>query len=238
MLPVRDHLPARSTAVVNYLLIALNLAAFGLEAWSLSTGYDVEALSRRWALVPAQLVANPLANLPSLFTHMFLHGSLSHIGGNMLFLWIFGDNVEDALGHGRYALFYVLCGIAAAFTQVAASPHSTVPMLGASGAIAGVLAAYGLLYPRAPITIINPVPFLWLFWGFFLHVPAWFVILEFFGANLWNALQPSNPAGGVAFAAHVGGFIAGLLLQRWLRANAPVSHDRWNGVLATRRGRT
>jgi membrane associated rhomboid family serine protease len=238
MLPVRDHLPARSTAVVNYGLIAANLAAFGLEAWSLSTGHDAVALGHKWALVPAQLVAAPFATLPSLFTHMFLHGSLSHVAGNMLFLWIFGDNVEDALGHGRYALFYVLCGIAAAFAQVAASPHSTVPILGASGAIAGVLAAYGLLYPRAPITIINPIPFLWLFWGLFLQVPAWFVILEFFGANLWNALQPSNPAGGVAFVAHVGGFIAGLLLERPLRAHAPVSDNRWNGVLATRRRRT
>ena len=235
MLPVRDNLPTRSTAIVNYALIALNLAAFGVEAWSLSTGHDAAALGRRWALVPAQLAANPLAALPSLFTHLFLHGSLMHVGGNMLFLWIFGDNVEDALGHGRYALFYLLCGIAAAFAQVAASPHSTVPMLGASGAIAGVLAAYGLLYPRVPITIINPIPFLWLFWGLFLTVPAWFVILEFFGANLWNALQPSNPAGGVAFTAHVGGFIAGLLLQRPLRAHPSVSHERWNGVLATRR---
>ena len=237
MLPIRDHLQTRSVAVVNYVLIALNIGAFCIEAWSLAAGGDAQALGQRWALVPGQLVAHPLSSLPTLLTHLFLHASVAHVAGNMLFLWIFGDNVEDALGHGRYALFYILCGVAAALAQVAASPHSPVPMLGASGAISGVLAAYLLLYPRSPITIINPIPLLWLFWGFFLSVPAWFVILEFFGMNLWSALQPSNAAGGVAFVAHVGGFIAGLLLERPLRTQEPVSHDRWDRVLATRRRR-
>jgi membrane associated rhomboid family serine protease len=218
-------------------LIALNIAAFCLESWLVASGADAEALSRKWALVPAQLVTHPVASLPALFTHLFLHGSLAHVAGNMLFLWIFGDNVEDALGHWRYALFYLLCGIVAALAQVAASPHSTVPMLGASGAIAGVWAAYGVLYPTSTITIVNPIPLLWLFWGVFLYVPAWFVILEFFAVNLWNALQPSNAAGGVAFVAHVAGFIAGLVLQRPLRTREPVPYDRWNRVLATRRGR-
>jgi membrane associated rhomboid family serine protease len=146
----------------------------------------------------------------------------------MLFLRIFGDNVEDALGHARYALFYVTCGLVAAFAQIVASPHSTVPMLGASGAIAGVLAAYGVLYPRSPITVVNPIPLFWLFWGLFLSFPAWLVILEFFVVNLWSALQPSSATGGVAFAAHVGGFIGGLVLLPLLRKEDRVEHDSWN----------
>jgi membrane associated rhomboid family serine protease len=231
MLPIRDHLPTRSPAVVNYAIIAANVLVFALEASVSAGGSSVD----RWALVPAQLVARPAAAAPTLLTHMFLHGSLSHVGGNMLFLWIFGDNVEDALGHARYALFYFACGLAAAFAQVAMSPHSAVPMLGASGAIAGVLAAYGLLYPRSPITVVNPIPIMWFFWGLFISFPAWLVILEFFVVNLWNALQPSSGGGGVAFMAHVGGFLAGLVLLPLLRTQDPVDYDRWNRWLTPRR---
>lgn len=226
MLPVRDHLPTRSFPVVNYALIALNVVVFGFEAW-LAAGSSGPTSLDQWALVPAQLVAHPVASAPTLLTHMFLHGSLAHVAGNMLFLWIFGDNVEDALGHGRYVLFYVACGLVAALAQVAVSPHSTVPMLGASGAISGVLAAYGVLYPRSPITVVNPIPFMWIFWGLFMSLPAWFVILEFFAANLWNAFRPSSAAGGVAFVAHVGGFVAGLLLLPLLRTQEPVEYDPW-----------
>jgi len=237
MLPVRDHLPTRSFPAVNYGLIALNLCVFGLELWSVAGGADAGTLSRRWALVPAQLIAHPLASAPSLITHMFLHGGFPHIAGNMLFLWIFGDNVEDALGHVRYALFYLACGITAALAQVAASPHASVPMLGASGAIAGVLAAYAVLYPRSPVTVINPIPFMWLWWGFFMSFPAWLVILEFFAVNLWNAFQPSSAAGGVAFVAHVGGFIGGLVLLPVLRKREPVDYDAWDRWLGPRRSR-
>jgi len=166
---------------------------------------------------------------------MFLHGGVAHVAGNMLYLWIFGDNVEDALGHARYALFYFACGLVAAFAQIAADPHATVPMLGASGAIAGVLAAYGVLYPRSPITVVNPIPFMWIFWGLFMSFPAWLVILEFFAVNLWNAFQPSNQAGGVAFVAHVGGFIAGLVLLPLLRTEEPVEYEPWARWLRERR---
>jgi membrane associated rhomboid family serine protease len=186
------------------------------------------------ALVPAELVAHPLASLPALVGHMFLHGSLGHVAGNMLFLWIFGDNVEDALGHARYAAFYFACGLAAALAQVAASPHATVPMVGASGAISGVLAAYALLYPRSPIAVINPIPLMWLFWGLFLWLPAWFVILEWFGANLWDAFHSPRGEGGVAFFAHVGGFVAGLALLPLLRTQQPVEYDAWDRVLGPR----
>ncbi len=235
MLPVRDHLPVRSFPVVNYAVIALNIAAFGLEAQKAASGEDLELVIRHWGLVPDQLLAHPLASAPSLLSHMFLHGSLLHLAGNMLFLWIFGDNVEDAMGHARYALFYLLCGLCAATAQVAVSPHSAVPMLGASGAISGVLAAYGILYPQSSITVINPIPILWLFWGLFMTLPAWFVILEFFAVNLWSALQPTSPAGGVAFVAHVAGFIAGLILLQVLKKEQPVAYDPWERVLGPRR---
>jgi membrane associated rhomboid family serine protease len=235
MLPVRDSLPTRLRPAVNYALIALNIGVFAIEAALAMGGADMEALSRQWALVPAQLLAHPLASAPTLLIHMFLHGGLAHVAGNMLFLWIFGDNVEDALGHARYVFFYLVCGLVAAFAQVAMSPQSTEPMLGASGAISGVLAAYLILYPTSPITVVNPIPFMWLFWGLFILLPAWFVIIEWFAVNLWNALQPSNAAGGVAFVAHVGGFVGGLALSPLLRTRKPVEYDPWQRMLGPRR---
>ncbi|MGH7434458.1 MAG: rhomboid family intramembrane serine protease, partial [Polyangiaceae bacterium] len=168
----------------------------------------------------------------------FMHDptNLTHIGGNMLFLWIFGDNVEDAMGHGRYFLFYIAGGIAAAAAQTIAAPVSVVPMVGASGAISAVLAAYLFLYPRSPITVINPIPLLWLFWGLFLHFPAWLVIGEFFLVNLWSALT-ANAQGGVAFMAHVGGFVAGAVLLKVFMAGRERMDDyaRWERW-ARRRG--
>lgn len=237
MLPVRDHLPTRSVPFVNYALIALNVAALGLEAMFAAGHAGSESAGIPGVLVPGALVAHPLANAYTLLTHMFLHGGIGHLAGNMLFLWIFGDNVEDALGHGHYLLFYLLCGLAAALAQVAMSPGSMVPMLGASGAISGVLAAYALLYPRSPITVVNPIPILWIFWGLFLSFPAWLVIAEFFAVNLWNALQPSSASGGVAFMAHVGGFVAGLLLMPLLRVEEPVESPVWQRWVEPRRGR-
>jgi membrane associated rhomboid family serine protease len=165
---------------------------------------------------------------------MFLHdpSSLLHIGGNMLFLWIFGDNVEDALGRGKYLAFYLLCGVSAAGAQILIDPGSLVPMVGASGAIAGILAAYASLYPRSPITVVNPIPILWLFFGILIELPAWAVILEFFVVNVWYGFSAvgRGASTGVAFFAHLGGFVAGLFLVRifpksWERRD----HDRWEG---------
>ncbi len=238
MLPLRDNLPTRSPAVVNYLLIAANLLVFGLEATGvIAVSPDGRAIAG--ALVPAQLVAHPFANLPRLVSHMFLHAGLGHVAGNMLFLWIFGDNVEDALGSGRYLLFYFACGIAAALAQVALDPQASVPMVGASGAISGVLGAYILLYPRSPIMVVNPIPLLWLFWGFFIWLPAWLVLIEWFAGNLFSVMRPSEgpTAGGVAFAAHVGGFVAGLILSPFLRLRAGVDYDPWQRLLPERRRR-
>ncbi|MFT3773302.1 MAG: rhomboid family intramembrane serine protease [Minicystis sp.] len=228
MLPLRDRLPARRVPIVNYLFIALNVLVFIGEARG-----DV---GREWALVPAALVTDPAHNLVTVFTSMFMHGGWAHIAGNMLFLWIFGDNVEDALGHARYLAFYLLSGVLAAFAQVVVAPFSETAMLGASGAIAGVLAAYGSLYPRSPVTVLNPIPILWIFFGLFFELPAWFVILEFFVVNLLSALGTSAAAlggGGVAFFAHLGGFVAGLFLVRVLLPGRPRrDHDRWDGFRA------
>ena len=185
------------------------------------------------SFVPARVLVDPALGVETVFTSMFMHAGFAHVGGNMLFLWIFGDNVEDALGHARYLVFYLLGGIAAAVAQGVVSP--TIPMLGASGAIAAVLAAYAFLYPRSAVTVINPVPILWLFYGLFLQLPAWLVIAAFFAVNLWSVVVGAG--GGVAFMAHVGGFVAGVVMLRPFmigreRLDDYERHERW----ARRRG--
>jgi membrane associated rhomboid family serine protease len=223
VLPLRDHLPTRTVPFINYALIAANVLVF-LGELNGTIGKGLE-------FVPARLFHDPTAGVETLFTAMFMHAGLAHIGGNMLYLWIFGDNVEDAMGHLRYLAFYLAGGVCAALAQTAADPGSTIPMLGASGAIAAVLAAYVFLYPNSPVTVLNPIPLLWLFWGLFLQVPAWIVIAVFFVVNLWNAFT-NTAQGGVAFMAHVGGFVGGALLFRFFmfgraRMGDYERHDRW-----------
>ena len=238
VLPLRDQLPTRLFPFVNYSLIAANIAGFFLEWSAIGQRESPDHLLRVWGLVPRRLFVDPVGAFESVGTSMFMHDptSLMHLGGNMLFLWIFGDNVEDAMGHGRYFVFYLAGGIAAAAAQTVVAPMSVVPMVGASGAISSVLAAYLLLYPRSPITVINPIPLLWLFWGLFLHFPAWLVIGEFFLVNLWSALT-ANAQGGVAFMAHVGGFVAGAVLLKVFMAGRERIDDyaRWERW-ARRRG--
>ena len=229
MVPLRDINPVRITPIVNYLLIAGNVAAFlymnSLPAWY-EPGY---------ALVPTRIAADPLGEAFTIFTSMFMHANLMHIAGNLWFLWIFGDNVEDAMGHVRYLFFYLVGGVAAAVVQMVMTAGSPIPMVGASGAIAAVTGAYMLLYPRAPILILNPVPLLWLFWGLTFVVPAWFVAGEFFVLNLLTGVQslslPERAAtGGVAVFAHIGGFIAGLVLVAPLtRGRERAKHRAWEG---------
>jgi membrane associated rhomboid family serine protease len=218
MLPLRDINPVRSTPVVNYLLILANIGAY-LYMGSLPPWYEPG-----YALVPTRLLADPLGEAFTIFTSMFMHANLAHIAGNLWFLWIFGDNVEDAMGHGRYLVFYLLGGVVAAAVQMVMTIGSPVPMVGASGAIAAVVGAYMVLYPRAPILILNPIPLLWLFWGISFMVPAWFVAGEFFLVNALMGVQSLQSAeaasGGVAVFAHIGGFIAGLV------AVAPLTHGR------------
>jgi membrane associated rhomboid family serine protease len=163
---------------------------------------------------------------------MFMHGGWTHLGGNMLYLYIFGDNVEDAMGHVRYVFFYLLCGVAAAAVQVGIAPFNRVPIVGASGAIAGVLGGYIVLYPRAPVNVVNPVLPLWLVFGPFLVAPAWAVIGIWFVWNLYSGFGQLTQvsSGGVAFFAHIGGFVAGMLMVRGAVAGRRrVDRGRWSG---------
>ena len=216
MIPIRDDQPRFSTPYVTYFLIGLNLVIFLFEASLLLKAS--RSLLFQLGMIPANVTAvsrggRPAgltaAFLPTL-TSMFLHGSWMHVIGNMWFLWIFGDNIEDYLGHFKYLLFYLLSGLAAAFAQLVLNPHSRVPTVGASGAIAGVLGAYFLLYPRAKVLIWFPILFLF-------YLPAWVTLgywfaMQFVSGAATSIASYSETSGGVAFWAHVGGFLAGIIL--------------------------
>jgi membrane associated rhomboid family serine protease len=198
--------------VLTWSLIALNVLVFAYQ-WSLPTG-AAEALVERFGVIPEVLLyGRHPGSLVTPLTSMFLHGGLGHVLGNLWFLYVFGDNVEETLGRARFGLFYVACGLAAAATQIAIAPASTVPMIGASGAIAGVLGAYLVFFPRARILTFVPVFFV-------LEVPAFVYIFVWFGLEVVRAsfsLGAASAEGGVAFFAHVGGFVAGLALAVALR---------------------
>ena len=203
MIPLRDIIPSRTTPVVTVTLIALNVLVFLYE---LSLGRFVDAFTLYWGLVPAAF------SWVTVFTSMFLHGGILHVAGNMLYLWIFGDNVEDRMGHGRFLVFYLLCGVAAALAQTIAVPDSVVPMVGASGAIAGVMGAYFVLYPKSRIVTLVPI----LFFFQIIEVPAilflgiWFLMQFVSGIGSIVTVAGGQSGGGVAFWAHVAGFAAGL----------------------------
>jgi membrane associated rhomboid family serine protease len=216
ILPLYDDNPTQCTPVVTWLLIAACVAVF---LWQFAQSQ--EAVAYGFGMIPAVLFGT--AELPpdlaivspwaTLFTSMFIHSGWLHIGGNMLFLWIFGNNLEDALGHVRYLLLYLLSGVAAALCQALADPGSTVPMLGASGAIAGVLGAYLLLYPYANVHVLVLI----VIFVRIVAVPAWIMLGLWFAAQLLSGLLSESGAGGVAFWAHVGGFVTGLALLVLLR---------------------
>jgi len=236
MIPLKDDVPSRSVPVVTVGLIGLNVFAF---LYQLSLGLDTpgpgaraaEAFVFEFGVIPCRLtgtcqatLARAVGDFPhpwvTILTSMFLHGGLFHIGGNMLYLWIFGNNVEDTLGHGRFLLFYLAAGVAAAVGQTLVNPTSHIPMIGASGAVSGVLGAYLLLFPYA--TILTLVTF-----GFFvrfLHVPAmivlgfWIVVQLLNGYITFSAQALGRgESGGVAWFAHIAGFLAGMLLLFLLR---------------------
>jgi membrane associated rhomboid family serine protease len=198
---------------VTFALIAANVAAFlftwsRLDFYALTAGAIPYEIVNRVDLRPPDLVAWPL----TLWTSMFLHGGVMHIVGNMWFLWLFGDNVEEAMGPVRYTLFYLLAGTVGALAQVLIMPTSTVPMIGASGCVAGVLGAYLMLYPHARVSTLIMIPLLWPV----VHVRAWVFLV------LWFVGQFMLPTGsGVAWMAHVGGFLAGVGLARVLRRRGP-----------------
>jgi len=204
MIPIGDDNSSRRlTPLVTYVLIALNVLVFFLE---LSGG---DAFIQRWAFVPSRFLANPVGDFPTLFTAMFMHAGWVHLLGNMLYLWIFGDNVEDRFGHATFTVFYLLCGLGATFAQLAVSMGSSVPNLGASGAIAGVLGAYLLMFPRGRVNVlmgraIVPMPT--------LVVLGFWIILQIFSSVGTFTASEQTEGGGVAYMAHIGGFVAGMLL--------------------------
>jgi len=206
MIPLRDIIPSRTTPYITITIIVLNALAWFFEL----------ALPRDFLPVFLQIngVVPSDFRVPSLVTSMFLHGSWSHVIGNMWYLWIFGDNVEDRLGHGRFVVFYLLCGIAAAFGQIVLDPESTLPMIGASGAIAGVMGAYFVLYPQSRVLTLIP---LIIFWEI-IELPAimllgfWFLMQLFSaGAIAVTASTGGAGSGGVALMAHVAGFVVGMI---------------------------
>ena len=212
MIPLRDDNPRRTVPFVTYGLVALNVLAF---VWELSLGPRLQDVLFSMAFIPARywIPGNWFIDLHSIVISMFLHGGLMHIGSNMLYLWIFGDNIEDRLGHFRYLLFYLLCGFLATFAHAMFSPASRIPAIGASGAIAGVLGAYLILYPHARVMTLIPI----FFFITLRELPAiiilgfWFVLQLFSGVGSLG-VPAAQEAGGVAYFAHIGGFVAGMLL--------------------------
>jgi membrane associated rhomboid family serine protease len=227
MFPIKDNIPALRRPVVNIGIITANVIIFVLQ---LSHGPDLDGLIRSLGFVPAKFLAqqahNPFdpSRFVPVFTSMFMHAGFLHLGGNMWFLWIFGDNVEDCMGHGRYLVFYLLCGMVSVMVQTWSAPGSTLPLVGASGAISGVLGAYLLTYPRARVLTLVPIFILF----YLIELPAFFFL------GFWIAMQAlagyvqlmavdGQLQGGVAWWAHLGGFASGALLvflfrrQDWRR---------------------
>ena len=218
MIPIRDDTPTYSTPYINYLLIGLNVLVFLFELTlppPVREGFVFQFGVEPVRVLTALGLGNAYVPQPSvlpLLTSMFLHAGWLHLIGNMWFLWIFGDNIEDYLGHSKYLLFYLLSGIAAAVLHIAFNPHSNVPSVGASGAIAGVMGAYFVLYPRAKVLTIVPLIIFFTFWW----LPAWIVLgywilVQFLSGAATSIAYSNQTAGGIAFWAHVGGFAAGIL---------------------------
>ncbi len=221
MFPIRDHNPSSGRAFVTWALIAVNVAVF-LSYWSVMS--DPRALSvvwAHWALIPA--APQPVAFV----SHMFLHGGVLHLLGNMLFLWVFGDNLEDEMGHLGFLGFYLACGIGAGALQVATDPGSYVPLVGASGAIAGVMGGYLLLFPRARVDVV----LILIVFFKVIPVPAWAMLGVWFAIQLWSGSQSVAGQGGVAYWAHTGGFLVGLVLTLplFLRLGGPRFWSRTHG---------
>lgn len=216
MFPLKDDIPSRHFPAVNLCLIIVNILFF---VYQLSLGHEIESFILAYGFVPVRFAAGQAENAMSpgsylpVFSAMFLHGSLLHLFSNMWMLWIFGDNVEDRMGHGRYLLFYLLCGVGAAFAQFWSNPQAQAPMIGASGAISGVLGAYFLLYPRARILTFIPIFILF----YLVEIPAYFFIgfwfvMQFLQGTAQQLVANRWVEGGVAWWAHVGGFVAGVIL--------------------------
>jgi membrane associated rhomboid family serine protease len=222
MIPLRDVIPSRTTPGVTISLIGLNVVVYLFQLMLSERGQDAFFIG--FGLVPAYF------SLLNVLTAMFVHGGFAHLAGNLLFLGIFGDNVEDRLGHGRFLTFYLICGFAAAIAQTALNPNSLVPMVGASGAIAGVMGAYLVLYPRSRVLMLFPFPV------FLFELPAivflviWFVVQFLNGINQLPVFERNAISGGVAFWAHVIGFVAGLILVVFMKRPERTRVEWWDTI--------
>ena len=210
MIPIKVRQPSYSTPAVTICLIVVNILIFLYEFWlGLVDPYSLNRFMEVYSLRPAYF------SIENVFTAMFVHANWMHVLGNMLFLWVFGDNVEDILGHGKYILFYLGCGFAAAMAQVAMDPSSRVPMVGASGAIAGVMGAYLIKFPRSHVVMLT-----WFLIIFTFDLPAWLMLIYWFAIQVFGGFGSITEAsqGGTAFLAHVGGFVTGAVLINLLGA--------------------
>jgi membrane associated rhomboid family serine protease len=218
MIPLHDDNPTELTPWLTVCFMVICVLVF---AWQLTLGAAVESAIYSFGVIPATLLGDmslpsELAVIPpwaTMFTSMFMHGGWMHLLGNMLYLWIFGNNIEDAMGHVRFLVFYLLCGLAAVYAQALPDPESVIPMIGASGAISGVLGAYLLLYPRAKVLAVVPLGVI----AYTLRVPAAFVLVFWFAMQLLSSWLAGDQEGGVAFGAHIGGFVAGMVLIPFFR---------------------
>lgn len=226
MFPIRDHNPSTRVPYVTYSLIAINIAVFLWGLVAHQTNADLIAFYDAYAMIPAKVSQG--TGYTGLITSMFLHGGFMHIAGNMLFLFIYGDNVEDEMGHVPFLLFYLVAGLLATYAQYAFDPQSTIPLVGASGAIAGVMGSYLLLFPKAKvdvfiflIVIIRIIP-----------IPAWILLGLWFAMQLTNGFASDMTGGGVAYWAHAGGFVAGavMTLPLWLRLGGQRFWKRTHGM--------
>ena len=225
MFPIRDHNPSLKTPYVTYALMLVNIVVF-LSYWSnLEDPRLINPFFYEWAMIPKLVTSGD--HVYTMFTAMFLHGGFMHLAGNMLFLWVFGDNMEEELGHIGYLVFYLAVGWAAGFSQLLSSPLSPVPVVGASGAIAGVMGGYLLLFPKARIDIL--VIFVVFFRIF--PVPAWVVLGLWFVFQLFSGIASDTATGGVAYWEHAGGFAVGMLLMvpLWLRKGGKAYWSRTEG---------
>jgi len=210
MLPIGDDDSSnRTIPYITYGLIALNVVFFLFELT------NAEAFLMKWAFVPVRFLADPSSDFLTLFTSLFMHAGWVHLGGNMLYLWIFGDNVEDRFGHVKFIAFYLLCGLAATFAQLALNTTSNIPNLGASGAIAGVLGAYILLFPQGKVSVLQGQRVIQV--SALIVIGLWIVLQLFSGIG---SIASTADTGGVAYMAHIGGFLAGIVLTFLFRGSS------------------
>ncbi len=225
MFPIRDHNPSGRTPYVTWALMAANILIFLGYFQLFADPRQISAFYYNWAFIPARFSAGE--NTLAIVSSMFLHGGWLHLIGNMLFLFIFGDNIEDEMGHLPFLMFYTSCGILAALMQFAFDPASAIPMVGASGAIAGVMGAYLLMYPKARVDVFV---FFIVFFRIF-PVPAWILLGLWLGMQLIGGIGTDPDAGGVAYWAHTGGFLAGLAfaIPLWLKRGGSTYWQRTHG---------